>query len=166
MRAAVEAAAGRDDPWTACICARDLYRVLDRLGAGRDQHRLGRAGDGRKRVQPLGQAHVGFIGRYLEADVTERLHLLLDGGDDLRMLMAGIDHGNAGGEVDVALAVLAPDLGVLGTLGADGGRVADATRHGRGSPLMKLGRRWHVLPFSLLRVVLVCEASALEHDRA
>jgi hypothetical protein len=65
------------------------------------------------------------------------------------MLMAGIDHGNAGGEVDLAPAVLAPDLGVLGTLGVDGGRMADAARHGRGSALMKLGRICHEnLPFS------------------
>ena len=53
--------------------------------------------------------------------MAESLHLLLDGGDDLRMLMAGIDHGDAGAEVDIALAVLAPDLGVLGALGVDGG---------------------------------------------
>ena len=87
--------------------------------------------------------------------MAERLQLLLDGGNDLRMLMAGIDHGDAGGEIDIALAVLAPDLGVLGALGVDGGGMADAARHGRDSALMKLGRIWHVdVPFpslSLLR---------------
>src|SRR6185437_6786478 len=92
------------------------------------------------------------IGRDLETDVTERLHLLFDGGNDFRMLMAGIDHGNAGGEVDVALSVLAPDLGVLGALGVDGGRVADAARHGRNSALMKVCRICHVdVPFPSLR---------------
>src|SRR6185437_4528666 len=100
----------------------------------------------------LGQAHVGFVRRDLEADVTEGLQLLLYGGHDLRMLMAGIDHGNAGGEVDVALAVLAPDLGILGALGVDGGRVADAARHGRNSALMKVCRICHVdVPFPSLR---------------
>jgi hypothetical protein len=32
--------------------------------------------------------------------MAERLHLLLDGSHDLRMLMPGIDHGNASAEVD------------------------------------------------------------------
>src|SRR5262249_15942881 len=72
------------------------------------------------------------------------------GGNDFRMLMAGIDHGDAGAKIDVALAVLAPDLGVLGALGIDGGRMADAARHGRDSSHMKLRGRWHVnLPLSL-----------------
>ena len=101
-------------------------------------------GDWRNRVQPLGEAHVGLVRRDLEADVAERLQLLLDGGNDLRMLMTGVDHGDAGAEVDIALAVLAPDLGVLGALGIDRGRMADAARHGRHSALMKLGRIWHV----------------------
>ena len=29
------------------------------------------------------------------------------------MLMPGIDHRDAGAEIDIALAVLAPDLGIL-----------------------------------------------------
>ena len=141
----MEAAAERDDPGPAGKSARDLDRVLDGFGAGRDQHGLGRALDRGKRVQPLGEAHVVFVRRDLEADVAERLKLLLDGGDDFRMLMAGIDHGDAGGEVDIALAVLAPDLGVLGALGVDRRRMADAARHGSHPPLMKLGRICHVM---------------------
>jgi hypothetical protein len=70
--------------------------------------------------------------------MAERLHLLLDGGHDFRMLMSGIDHGDAGAEVDIALAVLAPDLRILGALGVDRGRLAHAARHGRHSALMKL----------------------------
>ena len=143
MRATVKAAAERDDPRAAGKGARDLHRILDGFRAGRDQHGLGGVGDRRKRVQPLRQAHIRFIRRDLEADMAERLHLLLDGSHDLRMLMPGIDHGNAGAEVDIALAVLAPDLGVLGALGVDGGGMADAARHGRHPPLMQLGRTWH-----------------------
>ena len=152
MRAAVEAAAERDDAGPARISPRDLHRVLDGLGAGREEHRLGRSGDRRDGVKPLGQPHVGFIGCDLEADMAEQLHLLLDRGDDPRMLMAGIHHGNARAEIDVALAVLAPNLGVLRALGVDRSRLAHAARHGRDSPLMKLGRRWHVLRFFLLGV--------------
>src|SRR5262249_19796861 len=88
------------------------------------------------------------VRRDLEAHVAERLQLLLDGGNDLRMLVAGIDHSDAGREIDIALAVLAPDLGVLGALCVDGGGMADAARHGRHPPLMKLCRIWHVdVPF-------------------
>ncbi len=57
--------------------------------------------------------------RHLEADVAERLQLLFDGRDDARVLVAGVDHSDARAEIDVALAVLAPDLGVLGALGVD-----------------------------------------------
>src|SRR5262249_45937138 len=95
-------------------------------------------------IQPLGQAHIGFVGRNLEASMAERLQLLLHGGNDLRMQMAGVDHGDAGGEVDVALAVFAPDLGVLRPLGVYCSRVSDTSRHGRYSALMKLCRTWHV----------------------
>ncbi len=61
--------------------------------------------------------------------MTERLQLLFDRGNDFRMLMAGIDYGDAGGEVDIALAVLAPDLGILRPLGIDLRGMADAARH-------------------------------------
>jgi len=75
------------------------------------------------RAIAFSQAHGGLLRRDLEADVAERLHLLLDGGNDLRMLMTGIDHGNASAKVDMALTVFAPDLRVLGALGVDGGRM-------------------------------------------
>jgi hypothetical protein len=55
----------------------------------------------------------------LKAGVRECFELLLDGTDDLRMLMAGVDDGDARCKVDVALAVLAPDLGVFRLLGID-----------------------------------------------
>jgi len=77
-------------------------------------------------------------------DVAERLELLLDGGNDLGMKMSGIDHCDAGRKVDITPAVLAPELGVLGALGIDAGRVGDATRHCCNPPLVKLGRTCHV----------------------
>src|SRR5581483_11605237 len=90
-----------------------------------------------------GKAHIGFVRRHLEADMAERLELLLDGGNDLGMLMTGVDHGDARTEIDVAFAVLAPDLGILGALGVDRGGMGDAARDGRLPPLVKLSRRWH-----------------------
>ena len=76
--------------------------------------------------------------------MAERFQLLLHGGNDLGMQMAGVDHGDAGSEVDVALAVLAPDLGVLRPLGVDRGCVSHTARHGCDTALMKLCRTWHV----------------------
>ena len=75
--------------------------------------------------------------------MAERLQLLLDCGDDLRMLMAGIDHGNAGAEVDIAVAVLVPDFGILGALGVDRARVAHAARNRDFPPFMQFGRHRH-----------------------
>ena len=45
------------------------------------------------------------------------LELRLHRGDDARMVMAGVEHGNAGGEIDVALALDVPDLGVQRPVG-------------------------------------------------
>ena len=42
------------------------------------------------------------------------------------MAVAGVEHGDAAGEIDVALALDVPELGVLGALGEDPGRMADA----------------------------------------
>src|SRR5690606_37915177 len=92
------------------------------------------------RVKPLGEAHVIFVRRDLEADVTERLQLLLDGGDHLRMLMTGIDHGDAGGKVDIALALRAPAHGVLARPEADRRRMTGAARHGSRPRRLKRGR--------------------------
>ena len=59
---------------------RNFDRVLDSFGAGRDEHRFCGASDGRNVVQALGERHVVFIGRHLEADVRKRIELILDGG--------------------------------------------------------------------------------------
>ena len=44
--------------------------------------------------------------------------------------MPGVDHGDASAEVDVTLAVLAPDFRILRRLGEDLRDVADAARNG------------------------------------
>ena len=55
------------------VVARDLHRVLQRLGAGREEDRLLREVAGCQLVQPLGQLDVGLIGHDLERRVRELL---------------------------------------------------------------------------------------------
>ena len=51
--------------------------------------------------------------------------------DHLGMAVAGVEHGDAAGEVDVAVAVDVPELGTFGALGKDRIGGADAARNGR-----------------------------------
>jgi ParB family chromosome partitioning protein len=131
--AAVESAGEGDDGRAAGRGARDLDRVLDRLGAGGDEDgflpEVARHG----LVEALGQPHVIFIGHDLMAGVGEVVELVLDGGDHLGVAVAGVDHGDAGSEVDVAPALHVPDLGILGALGVDLRRDADTARDGLGA---------------------------------
>ena len=142
-RAAVEARRERDDTRPAGVSPRDLDRVFDGFRTRRDQHGLGRCGDRSDCVEPLGETHIGFVGRHLEADVAERLHLLFDGLQDTRMLVPRIGHRDPGREVDVALSIFAPDLGIQGARRIDRGRVTDPARYGRSAALVEFGGRGH-----------------------
>ena len=46
--------------------------------------------------------------------MREPRKLCFDGADDFGMAVPGIEHADAAGEIDVALAFHVPDLGVLG----------------------------------------------------
>ena len=67
----------------------------------------------------------------------QRLRLLLHGGDHLRMQVAGVQHGDAAGEVDVLAAVDVPHGGVLGALGDDRVDLADTARYGGSTALQQ-----------------------------
>jgi transcriptional regulator with XRE-family HTH domain len=60
------------------------------------------------------------------AGVGEAIELRLDGLDHLGVAVAGVDHGDAGGEIDVAAAFDIPDLGILSPVGIDLRGHADA----------------------------------------
>src|SRR5256885_1552741 len=68
--------------------ARDLDGVLHGLGARGEEGGLGRAGDGRQRIDALGQRNRAFVGNDLEGRVREALQLLLHGLDHARMAVA------------------------------------------------------------------------------
>ena len=128
--AAVIAAGEGDDAGTAGGGAGDLDRVLDGFGAGGDQQGLFRMIAGGQRVQLFRQRHVGLVGHDLERGVRIEVFLRLGGGHDRRVTVAGVEHGDAAGEVDVAVALDIPELGILGAGGKDRRGRGDATRHG------------------------------------
>ena len=77
-RAAVEAAGEGDDRGALRMEARNLDRVLDRLGAGAEEDRfLGRLAR-RQLVELLRERDVAFVGRDLEAGVHEAVELARD----------------------------------------------------------------------------------------
>ncbi len=139
QRAAVVAAGEADHARPAGVGAGDLDRVFQRLGAAGQQQRLLGKVARRQRVQLLGQFDIGLVGQHLEAGVGVQLQLCLDCLDHLRVAVAGVEHGDAAGKVDVALALDVPDLGVVGAGGEDGVGVADTAGHRGVAPGHQLG---------------------------
>ncbi|EWS63113.1 hypothetical protein Y695_03656 [Hydrogenophaga sp. T4] len=128
--AAVVAAGEGDHARAAGVGARDLDRVFHRFGAGgQEQGFFGEVARGLG-VQALGQFHVGLVGKHLEAGVGVLVELGLHGLDHGRVAVAGVEHGDAAGEVDVAAAFHVPDLGVFALGDEDLVAVADAAGDG------------------------------------
>jgi hypothetical protein len=81
--------------------ARSLDRAFHRLGAGiGEEHVIGKA----LRAQPIGELFLLGDAEQI-GDVDRLLRLRGDCGRDLRMRVAERVHGDAGGEVEIALAV-------------------------------------------------------------
>ena len=104
-----------DDGRAAGVGARDLDRVLERLGAGVDEQRLLLRATARG---DLGEAAAHVDVRLVHADdealVEVAVHLLVDGGHGGRQTMPRVVASEAPGEVDVALPVDVPDAGAFG----------------------------------------------------
>jgi len=130
----VEGAVEGDDAAATGVGAGYLDGVLDGLGAGIHEKGLFRCFSRRQCIQPFGEADVGFVGDDLEAGVGERIELRACGGHDFRMAVAGVDHGNAGAEIDPAAPLDIPDFSILGAHGENAVRLPDAARQGGGSP--------------------------------
>ncbi len=157
--AAVIAAGEGDDAGAAGGGAGDLDGVFQRLGASGEEHGFRRSLDRGDRVEPLGQGDIGLIRRDLEAGMGEAVELLADGRYHLRVAVPGIEHRDAGGEVDIPLPLRVPQFGVLG-VGGVGHRMADAYTAGDGrlAAAVQLGIRAH-FPMSAatgLRCIVLC----------
>ncbi|MNN54515.1 hypothetical protein D3C81_1693370 [compost metagenome] len=137
MGAAVVGAGEGDHAGAAGGGAGDLDGVLDGFGTGGDQQGLLLEVARHQLVELLGQGHVGLVAEHVEAGVGQLGQLLLHGGHHLRVQVAGVEHGDAAGEVQVLAAFHVPDGGVLGALGVDLVDLADAARDGGHAPLLQ-----------------------------
>ncbi len=138
LGAAMEGALEGDHGRASRGMARDLDGVLHGLGARGEEGGLGRAGDGRQRIDALGQRNRAFVGNDLEGRVREALQLLLHGLDHARMAMARVEHGNAGREIDVLPALGIGQQGVVGLHGMEAAHHTHAARHGGVAPVLEL----------------------------
>ena len=115
--AAVETAVEADDAAAAGGGPRDLDGVFQRLGAGIDQHGLALAARGGDFTQALAELHVGCVRHHRLAGVHDLVELALGGLDHLRVAMPQVQDADTAAEVDEAVAVRVPDLGILRVIG-------------------------------------------------
>jgi hypothetical protein len=109
----------------------DLHRVLHGLGARVRQHRHLRVVAGGDLVELLRQGHVRLVQGDVEAGVGVPVDLLADRLDHRRRGVAGVQHGQAGGEVDEPVAVDVLDDRAARGLDEDGDGVEHRLGYGR-----------------------------------
>jgi len=124
----VERTLERDHARAACVQARQLDRVLDRLRAGVEERSALLARDRRQRAEALGELDRGLVGDDREVRVEESRGLLHDGLDDPWVPVPRVHHADAAGEVDEHVPVDIGDGGILRPLGED--RKMDEERPG------------------------------------
>ena len=139
LGAAVEGAGEGDHTLPLGVGAGDLHRVFRGFGAGGEEDRLG-VGNRRQRVQAFSQFDVIAVAGHLPGDVGEFLKLGGGGGDHLGVAVAGVRHRDARAEVDVAVALDIPDLGVLGAVKEDRRAGDDTARDG----LLTTGKKFGI----------------------
>ncbi|CAM2137885.1 hypothetical protein PT2222_100011 [Paraburkholderia tropica] len=143
-RAAVETAREGDHARTAGRGARDLDGVFDGFRAGREERGLLREAARCARGDLFGQRDVRLVRHDLVGGVREAVELRLDGGDDLRMAVARVAHGDAGGEVDDAAAFDVPQFRVFSALGVEVAHDAHAARRDGVLAALQIGVLAHV----------------------
>ena len=108
--------------------AGDLDRVLDRLGAGVEEHGLRRGLARPELVQPARDLDVRLVHPDHEALVEETVDLLVDGPDDRLGVVPEVLACDPAGEVEELAAVGVPERGALGAGDDEVGR-RDPARH-------------------------------------
>ena len=103
--ASVEGAVERDHVLALGVVARQLERGFHRFGAGVAVVDPVRAFHGRDFREPFGERDHALVIKIGARHVDEFRRLLLNGGDHLRMAVAGGDHCNAGGKIEELIAV-------------------------------------------------------------
>ncbi len=108
----------------------DLHGVFHRFGTGGDQQGFLGEIAGNAGVHFLAQFHVWLVGQNLEAGVGQLVQLLSHCGDDFRVHVASVQHGDTAGEVDELATFDVGHGGVLRRLGEDRVDLADAAWNG------------------------------------
>ena len=109
--------------------AGDFDRVFHRFRTG--GHQQGFLGEiaGHFLVHHFAKLQVGLVGQYLEAGVGQLLQLAFHRGDHLRVQVAGVQHRDTAGEIEIFTAFNVPYPAVLRTVGKDRVNLSDAARH-------------------------------------
>ncbi len=87
------------------VIARQLQRGFDRLGSRVSVIQLVWSLHGSDLREPLGQSDHALVVEVRPRHVNQFAGLLLNGGDDLGMAVAGRSYGDAGGEIEELVAV-------------------------------------------------------------
>jgi hypothetical protein len=133
--AAVECALEGDDPGPMGVIAGQLDRALHRFRAGVRQEDARLLPERRDRREALHELEVARLVEVSRGDVDEPVGLLLDGGHDLGMRVAGRADGDAGREVEEAVAV---DIGHDGAGPGLGDQRIGTRQRGAGDGLVAL----------------------------
>ena len=88
--------------------------VLDRLGTGVGEERLGWPRAGHPGVEPFGHADIALVGDHVDACMDEPIERPADGRDDGGLAMAQIGDTDPGGEVEQLVAINVGDHRALG----------------------------------------------------
>ena len=117
------------------VAARAILTAFSTASAPVDiSTRLVRALAGRERVQLLAERDIRLIRRDLEAGVGDLVELGAHGLHHAAVAMAGVEHGDAAREVDVAPALGVPQQRILGALDEDRVGHGHAARDGGLAP--------------------------------
>ena len=126
--AAVERAAEGDKAGTFGVRSGNFDRVFDRLCPRGEERGLGRTVNGHALVDALGKRHIAFVRHNLVRRMGKRVELFFNRGNDFWMAMAGIQHRDPGGEVDVLVTFHVPHRGVFSFISIEVTHHADAAR--------------------------------------
>ena len=103
--AAVKGVLEGDDAGAPGVRARNLHRILHRFRAAIHKESFLGELSGRDLIHALGQTHVIFVGRHLDAGVKKTIGLGLHRGDHRLATMSHIQASDAAGKIQVAVAV-------------------------------------------------------------
>ena len=119
QRPAVEAALECDHRRPLGVRARELDRVLDRLGAGVEERGLRRARERGHCHEPLRQRDVELVRNDREVGVREAVELLVGRSDHARMRVTDVQAPDAAGEVQERVPVDVGDRRALAVIDDD-----------------------------------------------